>query len=50
MLENIGYVFMVCFHVDKEYCGKEENVIWPNRQKKNSIEKRMIYVKVEGIR
>ena len=50
MLENIGYVFMVCFHVDKEYCGKEEDVIWPNRQKKNIIEIRMIHVKVEGTR
>ena len=32
----------VCFDVAKEYEGEEGEVIWPHRQKKNSMEKRLM--------
>ena len=35
----------VCFDVEKEYGGGEDEVLWPHR-KKNSIEKRLIQRKV----
>ena len=35
--------YWVCFHVDKEYGGKEDEVIYPNRPKKH-IEIRLIHI------
>ena len=39
----------VCFDVEKEYVGKEDEVLWPHCPK-NGIEKRLMQGKMEGKR
>ena len=40
----------VCFDVEKEYVGEEDEVIWPHRPEERYMEKRLMQRKMEGKR